>query len=258
MRAAWIALFLFVFGCAGSPKAPEATKAPEVVETPRPRVMVAHHTAVPVTIDGRLDEPVWARASVYRMSHPVSANGDSEPVEQTGTVRLAWDDSNFYLAVDFVDRDLLAEGPADELHHYKLGDLAELFLKPQGKSCYWELYVTPASRKTTMFFPSRGHFGLPSTVEYTSDLRVAAKAQGTVNHWQDEDEGWTAEMAMPIDDLTARGGNFGPGSPWRILVGRYNYGVHRTRIGPEITMTPGMSQRNFHYHKEYAVLELVR
>lgn len=255
MSVVFLTLTLFLTGCAANTKPQKAVETVEMAET---AVMTAHFTPVPILIDGKLDDPVWAKASVYRLSHPVASTGESRPVVQAGTVRLAWDDRFFYLAVDFADRDVLAEGSTDELHHYKLGDLAELFLKPQGKSCYWELYVTPASRKTTMFFPGYGHFGLPSTVGYTSGLHVAALVQGTVNHWQDEDEGWTAEMAMPVADLTKRGGPFGPTTPWRILVGRYNYGVYRTQIGPEITMTPGMSRLNFHYHEEYALLELVR
>ena len=139
-------------------------------------------------------------------------------------MRLAWDKEYFYLAIQFHDSDIVAEGKEDQLHHYQLGDVCELFLKPADRTWYWELYVTPTDRKTTFFFPSQGRFALPSCLEdFDMELRVAAQNKGSLNNWEDKDEYWTAEMAVPLKDLTARGDKFGPDADWRILVARYNY-----------------------------------
>ena len=151
----------------------------------------------------------------------------------------------------------MAEGKVDNLHHYKFGDVCELFLKPAGNSWYWELYATPNNKKTAFWFPSRGRLGLPSGFEDNRcGLKVASQCIGTLNDWTDIDDGWTVEMAISIDDLTARGDKFGIGTDWRILVGRYNYSKYLDNR--ELSMVPELSQINFHLFEEYAILRLMK
>lgn len=219
------------------------------------RGMEAVYTATPVVVDGWMDEAVWSQAKGY----PLSLGRDEGPesaVEEKGTVWLAWDDFYLYVAVKFEDSDIVADGVADQQPHFQLGDVCELFLRPEGQTWYWELYATPRGKKSHFWFPGRGRFGLPSNFQYQSGLRVGAQIEGTLNDWRDKDSSWTAELAMPISDLTARGESFGPGAPWRILVARYNYGRYRTRRGPELTMAPRLSETNFHLLEEYAQLRL--
>ncbi|UCG16384.1 MAG: carbohydrate-binding family 9-like protein [Phycisphaerales bacterium] len=219
-----------------------------------PPTMVAHYAAAPVTVDGRLDEPIWARAPAYRLHLSSDRANTGQSVIEGGEVRLARDQRYLYLAARFADSDIVAEGDADQLAHWQKGDVCELFLKPEGQTWYWELYVTPRSHKSSYWFPGRGRLGVPSCFDYTCGLKAAAQCVGTVNEWRDEDSEWTAELAMPIQDLTARGERFEPGARWRVLIGRYNYS--RYLPGPELTMTPRLSKTNYHLIDEFAVLEL--
>ena len=226
-------------------------------EAPKvPAVMTARYTATPVTIDGNLDEPCWQTAAVYPLAFSQAQVEEGKALAEPGEVRLAWDAENFYVAVRYTDSDLVAEGTEDQLHHYKLGDLAELFLKPENDTWYWELYVTPAGKRTSFWFPGRGRLGLESAYSYTCGLRVAAQCQGTLNHWEDKDTSWTGEMAMPIKDLTARGETFGPGAAWRVMVSRYNYS--RYLPWSELSMAPQLAKTNYHLLEDYAVLNLVK
>ena len=219
-----------------------------------PPVMIASHAGDGVTVDGRLDDPVWARSRVYTLSRNTTEIAEGKSVSEPGEIRLAWDRDYFYLAARFEDSDLTAEGETDQLAHWQLGDVCELFLKPDEHTWYWELYVTPRSCRTSYWFPERGRLTLPSSLAYECGLRVAAERKGTLDDWGDRDTGWTAEMAMPIEDLTARGERFEPGAPWRILVGRYNY--NRSLARPELSMVPPLPATNFHLLGHYAVLEL--
>ncbi len=221
-------------------------------------IMQAKHTDAPVNIDGVLDETVWQDATAYPLALAADRARSGATVQEAGTVKLAWDDENFYVAIEFTESDIVAEGDEDQLPHFQLGDLCELFLRPQDQTWYWELYVTPRGKKTSYWFPGRGRFGLPSNFKYDCGLRVAAQTDGTVNDWQDRDTGWTAEMAMPIKDLTLGGQLFEPGADWRILVARYNYSRYRVERGPELTMSPAMSATNFHLLEDYARLRLTR
>lgn len=221
-------------------------------------VITARYTPVPVTIDGKLDDPAWKNAQVFTFHLSVAelAEAKGKDVTETGEARVCWDDNNFYLAVKFMDSDIVAEGTEDQLHHYLMGDLAELFLKPADQTWYWEMYVTPAGRKTTLFFPGRGRLGLKSAENNPGGLRVAAQCQGTLNSWEDKDTSWTGEMAVPIKDLTARGETFRAGSKWTILIARYNYS--RYLPWKELSMTPQISKTNYHQLEDYAILSLVK
>jgi len=78
--------------------------------------------------------------------------------------------------------------------------------------------------------------------------------KGTLNDWKDKDKGWTAEMAVPIADLTRFGDVFGGESKWRILISRYNYSRYLSNV--ELTSLPCLSKTDFHLIEEYAVLIL--
>jgi len=170
---------------------------------------------------------------------------------ESGEVRLVWDDKYFYAGIKFYDSDIIAKGKEDQMHHYKLGDLVELFLKPEDQTWYWELYATPGNKKTSFRLPERGNLTLRSC-----GLRVAAHCKGTLNNSRNRDRYWTAEMAMPIKDLINPDQEFAPGSNWRILVARYNYTRHLSV--PELSMVPQISKTNYHLHEEYGVLELTK
>lgn len=212
----------------------------------------------PITVDGRLDEPVWQAAEPYVLRVPAEqddAAADLLPAE-AGSVRFARDDRFLYIAFELVDRDVVQENDQDQQPHHRSGDVAELFLKPQAVEHYWELYVTPQGRRTAFFLPGRGRMGLASNLKYSTRVRVAAQVQGTVNEWGTADEGWTAEMAVPLDELAAAGVPLDEQHSWSVLAGRYNYGMHLPTIGPEISSYPGVSKTRFHRYEQWAPLHL--
>lgn len=182
-------------------------------------------------------------------------SGASVAPRESGSVRIAHDHTHLHVFFEFQDHDVVQESSEDQRHHYKTGDVVELFLKPENASWYWEFYATPNGRKTAFFYPSRGYKGLPSTLDYTSGLKVTAHIDGTLNNWRDRDVGWTAHMTIPLAELAAAGIPLDPKTPWRILVGRYNYGRYLPEC--ELSMFPPLTRLDFHRHEEWARLELV-
>jgi len=220
------------------------------------REFAVKHTDVPVNVDGKLDDPAWQNATVYAMNIGKDRAMLNQKLCEGGEVMMCWDDRNLYVGVRFHDSDVCTEVTEDQVHAYGQGDTLEWFIKPENSTWYWELYATPNNKKTTFWFPSRGRI-LPSCFkDYKSGLRVAAGVNGTLNNWRDTDEGWTAEMAMPLADLTAYGDKFEPGAKWRVLVARYNYSRCLPRI--EYTMCPVLTQTNYHLYERYAPLWIKR
>jgi hypothetical protein len=226
--------------------------------------MIARYTAEPVTVDGRLDDAAWQQAAVYRMHLSRDRQAEGQVLRDGGSVQVAWDDNNFYLGVHFTDSDITATGEKDQLHHYLLGDVCELFLKPENQKNYLELYVTPHGKKTSFFIPRvnetrNGPVDLDEG--YQCGLKVAARVvKGTLNQRDDRDGSWTAEMAMPVADMEKLGEKVAAGAAWRILVSRYNYSH---LFGPaddqiEFSMTPALSLTSYHLVDEYARLYLLK
>ena len=220
-------------------------------------VYKAVYTGKPVKIDGNLDDQIWRKAPSYPMYLSKDKIKAGQTLQEAGWVKFAWDDNYFYLAADFNDSDIIAQGTKDQMPHYEYGDLCELFLRPVEDTYYWELYVTPAGKKSSFFYPSHGYLSLPDCLDkYICGLKVAAQCNGTLNKWQDRDHDWTAEMAMPIKDLEAFGAKFGQGHNWKVFVGRYNYS--RYLFTPELSMTPQLSRTSYHLLDEYAALDFVK
>ncbi|MEI6168387.1 MAG: carbohydrate-binding family 9-like protein [bacterium] len=214
--------------------------------------LVAIEAKRPVRLDGMLGDPVWKDAQAYPLSLSLPRLKQGATVQERGTVKAVWSRQHLYIGVDFQDSDVVAEGASDGLHHYSLGDTAEVFLWPEEYTWYWELYATPAGRQTSFFFPGGGRLGLPSHFCQNFRFKVKTHVEGVLNDWRIPDKGWSAELAVPVKALTALGEAWGPGSRWRILVSRYNYSRCLTR--KELTMYPALPVDDFHARDHYAQL----
>ena len=123
--------------------------------------VVAIEAVNPIVLDGKLEEADWGKAPAYTLVHASRQYSDAawdireffgKGVVEPGKVRVLWDDKYLYVGIEFTDRDLYAEVKEDQKHHYRTGDVAEVFLKPLNKRWYWELYVTPLGNKTAFFW----------------------------------------------------------------------------------------------------------
>ncbi|MCM8777607.1 MAG: carbohydrate-binding family 9-like protein [Candidatus Omnitrophica bacterium] len=251
----WISgiLSLVLFsGCALTLKVPQKEK---VVAEPVP--LIAIYSETPVVVDGKLEDDVWQIAPIYNLSLSKGEEAKGNILQEKGEIRTAWDKNYLYIGIKFYDTDIVQEETEDQKHFYRTGDLVEIFLKPAESTWYWEIYGTPNSKKTVFWFPGGGRMGLPSGYEpevKLKDILIGVQIKGSLNKWEDRDDYWTLEMAIPTEELTRYGNTFGPGSDWRVLIARYNYS--RYLSNKELSMYPKLSITNYHLVEEYGKLIL--
>ena len=148
------------------------------------------------------------------------------------------------------DSFLMAQNRTDQALHFESGDLIELFVKPLNDAYYWEMYATPFSNKTTLFFPPEREGMILDQFLHEHpfhDLRVRSEKTK---------QGWNAEMWVPAEQLQAFGASWGSGSDWTLFCGRYNYNNEQL-LDPELSMAPALSATNYHLTSEYAHLQFL-
>ncbi|MCX8082956.1 MAG: carbohydrate-binding family 9-like protein [bacterium] len=199
---------ILISGCSITPRRLVSERKTQIISP----AIVAKYSESPVLIDGKLDDTVWKIAPVYKLAFSRDIESKGNIIQEGGEVQVAWDEGYLYIGVKFNDSDIVQESDKDQDHHYRKGDLVEIFLKPEANTWYWEIYGTPNNKKTVFWFPGRGRLGLPGCYEpgmELKDILIATQIKGTLNNWKDIDEYWMIEMAIPVKELTKYGDTFG-------------------------------------------------
>ena len=239
--------------------APVATTAPAA--TPTPAQTPAAEPAVeaydcrfveePITIDGKLDEPGWKNAVVIDSFSLPWLREKNRPAMKATRARLLWNRGGLFVAADMDDADLYATVTDHDGNTWD-NDVFELFLKPAvDKPGYYEFHVTPSNTQFDLFLPRRGHVNRFRR-EREFDIQSAVTLRGTLNRWNDRDEGWTVEMSIPWNDFMPTGGRPEPGDTWRFSLCRYDYDIANEK--PELsTSLPASSKTypDFHTHEDF-------
>ncbi len=189
--------------------------------------------AMPVVIDGVLDEPCWKQAPAVRVDYVNSKQGvlSGEP---RAVARFAWDEWYLYVAYETFDRNLIAvgagrsEGPPDNAREGceiwledKKVDVVEFFLSFGCQRFFWEIHHNAANQFNDVWcvvpdpaWPVAqssmvtwgilfGHeMWLKDDGEhrFAKAVRLKPKADGkpsTVNDASDVDTGYAAELRLP-------------------------------------------------------------
>jgi uncharacterized repeat protein (TIGR03806 family) len=211
----------------------------------------------PITIDGKADEPVWKNAQVIDHFY-LPWTKDGRRARTATKARLLWDREYLYFFAEMEDTDLYADVKEHDGMLWE-NDVFELFFKPaEDKPGYYEFQVNAAGAVLDMFLPRRGAGGYRRFVK-DGDFHVEAKVrlQGTLNHWQDRDTGWSVEGRIPWRDFLRTGGRPEPDDKWKFALCRYDYSVDFE--GPELSTCAPLKGPNpdFHHHEDYATLRFV-
>ncbi|HVV50391.1 MAG TPA: carbohydrate-binding family 9-like protein, partial [Polyangia bacterium] len=177
-------------------------------------------------LDGKLDDAVWTAAPSTGPFVNTLTGGPVAPSMKT-EAKLLWDKKNLYVAFDNTDDDVWTDlAKRDDKLWTEEAD--ELMIDADGNGrTYIELQVAPNGNIFDTYLPSPRRY--EDTVDpklkpfsWNSKLTAKVHVDGTLNKRDDQDRGWTVELAIPLEDVKGMDDKSGvrlppqPGDVWRI------------------------------------------
>lgn len=218
----------------------DLSKAPPPLGT----IYLPHVTGA-ITVDGMATETGWATSAAS--ADFVTADGSPEPVGKA-SARMTWDEQNLYLFVQVIDSDVFSQYTKHDDSLWK-ADCVEIFIDSNGdRRGYVELQVNPNNATFDSFF--RGTRAEPGDPSWDSMMQTAVKVRGTGDKAGDTDQGWDAEIAIPLDAVKGRDMSMNVSLPpkvgdrWRLNVVRVD--TRSSGGNPSATSWNRITYSDFH------------
>ncbi len=181
--------------------------------------------SAPIRIDGKLDDPAWARAAWT--SDFVDIEGAAKPRPRFRTrVKMLWDDQYLYIAAELEEPDVKATLTQHDSVIFHDNDF-EVFLKPlPATPSYYEFEINALNTGWDLFLAKPYNQGGSADNSWDMPLlKTGIGIQGTLNRSGDKDQGWTVEIAYPWKDFATRQIVPQPkaGTEWRINFSRVEW-----------------------------------
>lgn len=160
-------------------------------ERPLPRYVVRRALGK-ITIDGKPEEADWKTAP---STGPFVSSLKGKPQLPRTEARLLWDDKNLYVFFTADDADVWAQVKKPDDPKMWTEQVFEVYLDADGSGGeYIELQVNPLGVVFDAYLPRPGQV----QTDWQSGVRAKVLVRGTLNKRGDQDQGWQAELAIPL------------------------------------------------------------
>ncbi|OWK40457.1 hypothetical protein FRUB_05376 [Fimbriiglobus ruber] len=198
------------------------------VNPPVPRGYVAFKATTPPTIDGKLDDAVWAAAPWSEDFADIEGFDKPAPKYRT-RMKMLWDDRALYIAAELVEPNVWATITEHDAVIFHDPDF-EVFLDPDGDNhMYAELELNARNMTWDLLLTKPYKDGGTAVNAWEiRGLKTAVAVDGTLNDPRDTDRGWTVEIAWPwagLKELTAAAVPPADGDHYRINFSRVEWDV---------------------------------
>jgi len=169
------------------------------------RHYVCYYTPERPVIDGTDGEKVWQKAAWTEDFTDIE--GDIRPHPPLRTrAKLLWDTANLYIYAEMQEPDLWSELRQHDTALFKENNF-EFFLDADNDTHnYFELEINALGTVMDLFMPKPYRNGGRSLMGWEAlGLRSAVRVSGTLNRPGDKDQGWSVEMAVPLQSLRMSG-----------------------------------------------------
>lgn len=227
---------------------------------PAKQIYECHFIQEEIHIDGLLNEPAWEKAPTLGFYVPVT---HTTP-QSLSYGKVLWDEKYLYAGIKAYDKDIWGyhtERDSPTCNE----DVLEVFLKPRNdQSAYYNFEINPLGTVYDAFNIKRGAGG-PDDHRWSrwncEGLLVGVDIKGTLNKWDDIDEYWCLEVAIPFASLPSLQGRVpNPGETWKFHLARYDYSVYLDD-GVELSSTTKFKTAEgsfFHRHEEWQTLRFFK
>ena len=148
------------------------------------------------------------------------------PVDQKTEAKLLWDNKFLYVAFDNADTDVWSSLTKRDDKLWTQ-EAVELMIDADGNGkTYVELQVAPNGNVFDTYLPEYRKYEdsidpKKKPYSWNSKMKVKVNVDGTLNKRDDQDKGWTVEMAIPLEDVRGMDKHAAklppaPGDTWRI------------------------------------------
>ncbi|MBX7258135.1 MAG: carbohydrate-binding family 9-like protein [Candidatus Hydrogenedentes bacterium] len=205
-----------------------------------------------IAVDGQGNEPAWKDVKAitdFRLWNPSLG----KPTEST-ELRMCHDDTNVYALFVCTDPDVFALHEGRDAMLWE-SDCVELFFVPDANSpIYYEFEVSPRNDVFDARIVNSGSGGFRRWAPtWNCGMRTAATVRGTLNDWRDTDEGFTVEMAIPIEAFAdANGTKPLAGQTWQFAAARMDFS--KTLKVEERSSTANVPDMNIHKREGWFTL----
>ncbi len=199
---------------------------PEPAVEWEPEHYVAYRSDIPVTIDGRIEEPSWQDAPWT--NDFVDIEGDVRPTPRFRTrAKMLWDDTYFYVAAEMEDPHVWATLTRRDTVIYYDNDF-EVFIDPDGDTHeYYELEINALGTEWDLLLMKPYRDGGPAISAWDiQGLKTGVAVDGTINRPWDRDRGWSVEIAIPwavLKEAAHMPTPPEPGDQWRVNFSRVQW-----------------------------------
>ena len=191
-----------------------------------PKSYICYQTEETIIIDGKIDNAAWQNAQWT--DYFVDIEGDLKPTPNYQTrVKMLWDDEYFYFAAQMEEPHVWGKlKERDSVIFYD--DDFEIFIDPQGDThLYYEFEMNALNTVWDLLLnkPYRD-FGNKAIDSWDiQNLQTAVYVDGTINDPDDEDLGWSLEVAIPWKVLEECADSCPPvnGDQWRVNFSRVDW-----------------------------------
>jgi len=201
-----------------------------------------------VEIDGKLDEPAWARAGYTGAFRDVATGQPNRRRDLGGSARLLWDDAALYVGISVTDHDVTGGfEPGSVDPHLWTRDTAEIMVDPDGDGDnrdYYEIQINPQNLVFDTRFdgynrPVQRPDGPFGHQQWSARLESAVVVDGSLDD-PGPDRGYVVEARIPWTSFeVARHAPPRIGDEWRM-----NFYAIEKNSG--VAWSPILGQGNFH------------
>jgi len=208
-----------------------------------PKHYICYQSEAPLQIDGKLDEASWEKAPWT--DEFIDIEGEHMPKPRFATrAKMLWDSEYLYIAADMEEPHVWGTLTERDAVIFYDNDF-EVFIDPDGDShFYYEFEMNALNTIWDLMLtaPYRDDRNVVLNSWDIRGIKTAVNVRGTLNNPEDEDQGWSVEIAMPwkvLKEKSATGKMPGNGEYWRINFSRVEWqtevvdGNYKKKINPE-------------------------